>query len=871
MNYFYIILIICILTFSQTTNGQTILPLIENFSKQEYQGDNQIWAITQGEDHTMYFANNQYFVRYNGAKWEKYQLPSKSIIRSVFAYDSVIYTGSFNEFGYWRRDHGSMKYTSLSEGRKFFQGNSNNEEVWKIFESDEKIYFQTFNDLIEKNGNEIIKYKFPSQISYCYTVDNEIYAATISEGIYKFQNKKFIKVDRWNDLKNKVIHHITKTDSTWYFFTRNNGVFVYKNNKLLPWNNPLNQIFKKEIINTALVLNENLIGVGTSANGLYLINLSENKSTNINRNSSLLNNTILSIFMDREKDIWLGLDNGISHIIYNSPYWTYSDFDGILGSVYSIFPDEDKLLIGSNHGLFVYDFKTITKVEGSEGHVWDIFNIGDRFLIGHNDGTFLYKNGRFEKILPITGGWKIKKNIFEKGFIQAHYTGINLIEIEDNAIKAIRLQFEPMPIKDFIQLSSNELIITHSYKGVFYVKHKNDGSIVEFKNLSEQDNINSFAKILTYKGEHLFLINKKWYKYDKIRQLLTEDIFLNQNFPKIEDIINIDNNRFLTLENGLLFHNELSNNHLTKSLIPKRYYEGKLINNEISTRQIDKHLYITLDNGFLVIKNIFDDFKLDNIILEGYHNDKLLKQNKSLPNNSTTTFNVISGYYGLLKPSLGYSINGEPIQTINSNSFIISNLRGGKHQIKIFQFAGGKFREIKKYTLRVKFPWYFSPIMITTYLVLIAVSVLIYLKWNRIRFTQQLKIKEEELKFQNQLLQLELINQNEIKLKEYEKSLLRDQVKDKSNELASKSLYLAKYGDLIENIQMILDSKMNINELQSKIQKIIKSARITQNEFKAFEDNLLQGHEDFVNILISNYKNLTSKDIKLCIYLKMNL
>jgi AraC family chitin signaling transcriptional activator len=65
----------------QTSFGQDILPFIENYTKQDYKGDNQIWSLTQGADHALYFANNYNFLRYNGVVWEKYALPNKTIIR----------------------------------------------------------------------------------------------------------------------------------------------------------------------------------------------------------------------------------------------------------------------------------------------------------------------------------------------------------------------------------------------------------------------------------------------------------------------------------------------------------------------------------------------------------------------------------------------------------------------------------------------------------------------------------------------------------------------------------------------------------------------------------------------------------------------
>jgi ligand-binding sensor domain-containing protein len=68
--------------------------------------------------------------------------------------------------------------------------------------------------------------------------------------------------------------------------------------------------------------------VGTSSRGVYVFDLDKNSHINIDRNNVLMNNSILSIGLDKENDLWLGLDNGIVHIEINSPiiflrYWCW--------------------------------------------------------------------------------------------------------------------------------------------------------------------------------------------------------------------------------------------------------------------------------------------------------------------------------------------------------------------------------------------------------------------------------------------------------------------------------------------------------------------------------------------------------------------
>jgi len=95
--------------------SQEILPFAENYTKNDYYGDNQNWDVSSSADGALYFANNHYLLRFDGVKWEKNLLPQKTRIRSVFADQDRIYTGSYKEFGYWLRIEGEMKYFSISK------------------------------------------------------------------------------------------------------------------------------------------------------------------------------------------------------------------------------------------------------------------------------------------------------------------------------------------------------------------------------------------------------------------------------------------------------------------------------------------------------------------------------------------------------------------------------------------------------------------------------------------------------------------------------------------------------------------------------------------------------------------------------------
>lgn len=851
-------------------NGQSVLPFFENYSKQDYKGDNQIWSVTQGNDNAMYFANNRYFLRYNGVVWEKYTLPNQTIIRSVFAIENRIYSGSFNEFGYWKREENVMVYHSLVP-KKFFK-ETDSEEVWKIFTWKGKVYFQTFNEMYIYDFKTIQRVKFPTLISYCFVDNNDFYVATVEAGIFKWDTKSFHKIEKWNSLDKNVVHNIQKNGDKIYLFTQKSGVFIDENGKLTKWENSINEKLKSELIITAHFISSQKLLIGTSTNGFYLINVKDNTFLNINKNVSLPNNSVLSFAIDKEKDIWLGLDNGITHVETNSPYEIFTDKSGELGSVYAIQTTSNGLLLGSNHGLFKYEFNKLKFVDNSQGQIWNIYKEDNQYVVGHNDGTFFYSGENYIKKSTINGGWSFKPNIFESGYIQSNYTGVAFYPNITNLEIGTKLINFNAPIKDFIQISKNEVLAAHNNKSLFYVKFDDSKKVVSFENLTQKNAINEDydVKIFQYKGETLFYINKQWYIFDKIDFKLKLHTLFNSKFSGISEIIEIDENNFAIVKDDILFIISQQDKHFNWRPIPIKLYSGRLINKYIKIIKNGEKFILNLDDGFLILDGEHNKNIKQNIVVEGFMNGKIIN-NKKIPNNKTIELHIISNFYGNNKTYLYYSINGSNPIPLVENKITLNNLSSGNYSVKIFENIGESMNEVNTFSFKVKLPWYASIWMILIYIVLFSAILYTYYKWNKIRFKEKLKLKEEEIRHKSEMKQMEIESKNLIKIQEYEKHILENQVQLKANELAGKSLSLAKQTELIDSIQEILETEHNTQSLKSQIYKAIKINKLNKNEWKSFENNLLKSNEEFVKHLTTKYPILTSKDVKLCIYLKMNL
>lgn len=852
--------------------AQDLLPFTENFTKNDYNGDNQVWGVVQGSDNAMYFANNHYFLRYDGVRWEKYTLPGKTIIRSVMAEGDRIYCGSYREFGYWQRRGGRMQYHSVSRGKTLFTGISGNEEIWKIFRSGNSVYFQSFNELYEWSGGNITKSRFPSLVSYCYVIGGTIYAATVSDGVFYKTDGGFRPVPGWEALKNKVLHGMEGYGGKIYSFTKNDGIYVTTSTGIVPWEHSLNARLKTSGILSAKLIAKNKLAVGTSLSGIFIIDMADGNFININRSNSLRNNAVLSIGLDRENDIWLGLDNGISHIEVNSPVRILTDNSGELGSVYSMAVYKNGYLLGTNHGLFDYTDSKLLRLPQSQGQVWDIANAGQDYIIGHNDGTYRLSGGVYSRMSDVHGGWNCMYSKIEKAYFQANYSGIAVYYDPSDLSRYKVLSGLTKPVRNLAQNRMGELWATDIYKGLYRIEFDPDFNVTSVRNVTRECHINDdySVKLVSFGNEIHFFIAQKWYQYNPISKKLENDPLFSHEFIGISDVIQVTNSTFIIKRNSLLYYITYKSGHFFWEAIPPKYYDGRILPD--FTRCIEDHgkLYLNLDDGFL----IFDPHRGNpsgNVRIEALYEGKILDEGGRIRHNTPLEINVVSSHFGYMRPGLFYRISGKKLIPMQDGSVTLNNMGNGTNTIEVYMSQGKGFRKIASFGFYVAFPWYFSWWMVMVYIIFVATVFSLYYRWNKMKYNQRIRLHEEELKHRRQLLELELEAEDRARRQEHEKSILEVEVQYKASEVAGKSLSIAKHSEMIESIREVLETEHDTATLKKSIRNIIKTGSISKNEWQSFEKNLFKGHEEFVNRLTLKYPDLTPKDIKLSIYLKMNL
>lgn len=853
--------------------AQQLLPFTENFTKTDYQGDNQNWSVVQGGDGAMYFANNHFLLRYNGVAWEKYTLPDKTIIRSLFVDADKIYCGSYREFGYWRRNGGTMSYTSLTAGKDLFSGASANEEIWKIFPHAGKLYFQSFNNLFVREKGQIRKLDFPHQVSYCYTVGPQLYAATVRAGIFRLsEGGRFVYQPQWSALKGMVVHGIHPVGHELYFFTKDHGVYVERDGALQPWDHPLNTQLRNEVVLSAKAVG-NKLAIGTSLHGLYLVDMANGSVTGINRGNALKNNAVLAIATDKEGDLWLGLDNGLAHIEINSNVSVFTDNSGALGSVYAVVPQPaSDFLLATNHGLFRLSEGDLSAVKGTQGQVWSIFSLPQGQAIGHNDGTYVYDGG-LQRANAVSGGWSFLKSPFDDVLFQSHYGGIVVYPDPSRLDRYRSLEGLAKPIRHIAQVKKGELWAADNYRGLYRLTLDDAYNVKSVRNVSQASGLkNDYnVRLFPYRGTLLFLAAETWYAYDAISGRLVEDVLFNTHFSGVTDVCAVDDDHFIIGVSGLLYLVSQQGESFVWQPIPQKYYEGRLIADHIQAYRSGRSVLVNLDDGFFRYDMKPRKTVRQQVRVEGADGTDFLEAGGKVAYGHTVSLQVIPAFYGFSRPELFYRLNNGPYQRVSKGAVTLNNLDSGRQDVGFYVFEEGKYKPAGHYDFRVAMPWYLSGWMMAAYVLAVAAGLFLYYRWNAVRVRQKLALMNEELRHDRDLMEVQVKAENLRRMQDYQKQILELELQNKSSEVAGKSLSIAKQTEIIDKIEQILNREDDVDRIKREVRKAIKINDLNRHEWEAFEANLNQIHDSFIERLTARYHNLTPKDIKLCIYLRMNL
>ncbi len=839
----------------------------------------QSWGICQNPTtQLIYFANTQGLVEFNGLSSRIWKHPEQKTIRSI-QIDATgrIFTGSFEDFGYWTTEqNGNLTYHSLSNKITTPQ----NDEIWKIYLQHGKVYFQSFTSIYIYDYKTVKRIAAPTIILFMFPTADDFIVQGLSEGLYQLKKEEFTLIPGSQIFKESKVHAIIPTgNKTFLICTDSKGIYKYDGTAFNPFTSEVSSFLSYYNCNAGIQVNDTLFAFGTILNGIVFSNNKGQIIRQYNYSNGLKNNTVLSIYRDKLKGIWVGLDEGAGYLGIENPFTPYFNPTGTLGTIYTVLRDADNLYIGTNHGLFIasiseinnsYSFSDIQMIPGSQGQVWTLIKHKGQIFCGHNEGTFLVKGTRMQKISDVTGCWTIKP--YADKLVEGTYTGLVMLGQNGENWQIhhrIAGYFEPTrhievdylgyiwaahPQRGVYKLELNETMDTIS-KSEFYQSASRSES--NFDVYSINNTIVFTSSNLLYR-----------YNYDQKRIELFSSLNKSlQEYAQAKQIIPFHKNEY-----WFILPNKLALFSISKDFNATKKFELLSRNAEITSRDINI-LPLALNTILLPDNNLFSVCDLSLATKRNLQIKPTITRLEFSGKNKTRTFstqkvNTISIEYATNNLTIWFAFpagieqveknfyykldeldNGWHKTTLDNITYL--NLKHGSYNFRIKTETGDDAAMVK---FTIKKPWYMTWY---AYILYIAVVVSLTLLFKRI-FTVDVRRR-------NQLREYAL-SQNR----------LESELSIKTNEQMLTMRFLMQKNEILtqlqEKIQLLKNdsSKYPVKYIRDIEKVITEGLDLQTEEWKGAMNNLKLSEQGFFKELKEKNPNLTPHDLRLCSYLRMN-
>lgn len=302
----------------------------------EYKGHQVSYDAIYSDNGLLYVANAYGVLEFDGYNWNTIKLNNSRCPFSLAkAHDGRIYIGGDNEIGYIEKNaKGISVYHSLTHLIPNTNGKIG-DWIASVVEYNNKIYFEDMFAIYVYDGKSIsvIKPVQKGKFLFLNEVAGKLMVMEENKGI------GFIKSDNSitflsGDLGHLEIKGAEKTAENSFTFYSVNGIYFYNNGTLTKHQNSL-------YFENALIKNVSYIGdkkvIGTEKNGCYVLNENFEILQHLDQSNSVLqSNYAYGIDVNKQGDILIATDNGITIFNYSNSSYGIQENSNLTGSGYSV-------------------------------------------------------------------------------------------------------------------------------------------------------------------------------------------------------------------------------------------------------------------------------------------------------------------------------------------------------------------------------------------------------------------------------------------------------------------------------------------------------------------------------------------------------
>ncbi len=903
--------------FSDVLGQNTIgLPQIINYNRDNFNGGTQNWDIQQDKNGIMYFANNEGLVTFDGNHWKIFPIPNRTLIRSLYI-DSTnkIYVGAQDEFGYYAADKtGSLHYNSL----KSLIPKPQNQfaDVWDVESFGESIFFRATDRIFELKNNAIQVYTTTTEWRFLKKVGDKLIAQDKGQGLLQYKSNGWHPLTAEKLFDGILVSGIIETGKDSFLIsTLKNGLFVLENDLISPKKTAIDDELVKHQVYALARINPHEFVLGTTSDGCIIMNFSGDVVQKITHEEGLQNNNVLCLFLDNNKNLWAGLNNGISFTAYNSAIKYIRPEKVSDLATYSTRIFQNKLYVATSDGTYSVPLSdqtndisftkaNFTQIKNSGGQVWRLDEVNEQLLMGYNDGAFVIKNEEALPIMQGTGAWLFTptSQVFpSRQILAGTYVGLEMLGFDGNKFTDQGKVGDISESFRFLAIDNNNDVWTsHPYRGVYRFQLNGDGKNYQRQLFSNKDGLPSALGNYVYKVKNrvVFATEKGVYEFDAATNKFFPSKFLTPVFDTMQiRYLNEDAAGDIWFcsdkKVGVVSFNQAADKGFSITYFPE--LTGQILSGFENIYPYNKeNIFIGSEKGIIHLnyeKYTAVKFKLsvllgqikafDNgktIIFGGYYNQHESSTTELPASYNSFHFEYGSPAYGLQNnitysyQLVGYDENWSAWSDKTEKDY--TNLPHGKYtfQIKAHDNLGNE-STVTSYTFIVRPAWYNTTWAYILYALLLLFAFYMLYVWEQKKMLRQKINFEEEQQRLKYIHQLEL-EKNEKEIIKLQNEKLANEVSFKNKELADATMHLVERNDALakvkDELQKLYKNTSNNHDVKKAIQ-LLNDVEKNNDSWDQFASHFDEVNNDFLKKLKAKYPQLSNTDLKVCAYLQLNL
>ena len=886
-------------------------PFVKHFTEEDTNSDLTIFDISQNVNGLMYFATSSGLIEFDGVRWKNYKLGIESDLRSVlYKDDQHIYTSGHGGFGYWHKnDKGLLEYTSL-----FFKPPTKQAPLLPTFSSikeiDNKIIFQTFQQVFiyEPRTNKLEIIYANKGFNLLFSSKKRAFIQDTGIGLFELKGSELVLLEGTDKQDLHIINVFATNTDELLIATRRKGFWSWKDKRLSKKEWDVNAVINEYVANDIVEFQKDKFIIGTLRNGIYVVSAQGKILMNQSKSNGLFDNTIRKVFADLNDNIWLGMEKSLVYLETSSNTSCLIDYKGNFGTVYTSHLKDSSLYLGTNQGLFMKNsslpHSKLNLINNSIGQIWEIEEINNQILVGSHEGVSVLENQKLKLLYKEVGAWVFKKhpklkNILYVGF----YSGIAVFKLINGNWVFEKKWSNYGESSRFIEFDKyGDLWVTHPAKGYYRLNLSDDGINLkgfEFYGVNNSA-VDTYAYLCKIDDDLVFYNPKGYFSFDPIDNTFVPKKYASQLFKNIKGINSIvqkgnvfwystpkslgyivrDRSRFNNVHSSFY---SIRNKHLND------FNKFEKLNDSVFGIGIHygivfhtiKDLDFDSKNEIPLLRSLQFISKTDTISKPIYK-----KEIADIPNgNNFLRVTIASPKTPLVRSSqIQYKLIGLNDEWSNWEFVSELNFPGLSPGNYVLELRSGGENEIISKTIsrafHVKSPWYLTKVAFAFYLLFLLVINVLYRGYFKKKSQKQIKdlkqAEENKRKYQEEIFKIDRL-ETERELLILREENLNLEIKKKNSALASSTLNNIKKNelltDLIKDIKNI-DAELMNSSLHYPVKKVIKKINnhlIDKEDWLTFQLHFSNSHAQFFENLREKHSDLSSNEIKLCAYLKLNL